>query len=37
MILLKFQNEKSIEIIKDGVDNYAALSVAFHISIATLI
>ena len=37
MILLKFQNEKSIEIIKDIVDNYAALSIAVNISIATLI
>ena len=37
MILLKIQNEKSIEIIADAVDNIASLSIPFHISIATLI
>ena len=37
MILLKIQNEKSIEIIKDSVDYSATLSVAVNISIADLI
>ena len=37
LILLEFQNEKTIEIIKDIVDYSATLFVSINISIATLI
>ena len=37
MILLEIQNEKSIGIIADAVDNIASLSIPINISIATLI
>ena len=37
MLLLKIQNEKTIEIIDDSVDYFAALSIPVNISIANSI